>query len=35
MTKCAKCGKDVENKAVEIIKGKVYCLSCARKVKLK
>lgn len=32
---CAKCGCNVENKKVEIIKGKVYCLDCARKVKAK
>lgn len=35
MTKCAKCGKDVENKAVEIINGEIHCLSCARKKKRK
>ena len=35
MQKCAKCGCNVENEAVEIIKGQIYCLSCARKVKSK
>lgn len=32
---CCDCGCNVENKAVEIINGEIYCLKCARKKKLK